>query len=91
MQAHASCFYDMVLTQCCLQLSPSSHPAHNCTQPPPRVYSSEVAVIVAATLAVGALGASRSSFRAGWALPALALYPLSLGGVYLLDALLGWQ
>ncbi|WIA37902.1 hypothetical protein OEZ86_001279 [Tetradesmus obliquus] len=55
------------------------------------VYSSEVAVIVAATLAVGALGASRSSFRAGWALPALALYPLSLGGVYLLDALLGWQ
>jgi hypothetical protein len=59
--------------------------------PPGRVYSSEVTVIVASTLAVGALGMSRSSFRAAWALPALALYPLSLGGVYLLDTLLGWQ
>jgi hypothetical protein len=50
-----------------------------------------VTVIVAATLAIGALGSSRSSFRAAWALPALALYPLSLAGVYLLDTLLGWQ
>jgi hypothetical protein len=55
------------------------------------VYSSEVTVIVASTLAIGALGFSRSSFRAAWALAALALYPLSLGGVYLLDTLLGWQ
>lgn len=55
------------------------------------VYSSEVTVIVAATLAIGALGASRSSFPAYWALPAMAVYPASLAGVWLLDTFLGWQ
>lgn len=55
------------------------------------VYSSEVTVIVAATLAIGALGFSRSTFKAWWALPAIALYPLSLAGVYVLDTWLGWQ
>ncbi len=57
----------------------------------PWVYSSEVAVIVASTLLMGALGASRSTFPTKWALPAIALYPLSLLGVYLLDTKLGWQ
>ncbi|KAF8069707.1 NCL2 [Scenedesmus sp. PABB004] len=46
----------------------------------PWVYSSEVTVIVACTLAVGWLGWSRSSFQSGWALPVMALYPLALGG-----------
>lgn len=55
------------------------------------VYSSEVLVIVAATLALGAVGSTRSTFRTKWALPAVALYPASLAGVYLLDTLLGWQ
>jgi hypothetical protein len=55
------------------------------------VYSSEVTVIVAATMAVGALGVSRNTFKAFWALPALAIYPLSLLGVYVLDTWLGWQ
>jgi hypothetical protein len=55
------------------------------------VYSSEVTVIVASTLALGALGASRTTFKTFWALPAAALYPLSLMGVYVLDTWLGWQ
>lgn len=55
------------------------------------VYSSEVAVIVAATLLVGALGYSRTTFKTGWAIPTISLYPISLGAVYLLDTLLGWQ
>eukprot|EP00775_Hariotina_reticulata_P009910 gene9910-10066_t len=55
------------------------------------VYSSEVTVIVAATMAIGALGYSRSTFKAVWALPALAVYPLSLLGVYVLDTWLGWH
>eukprot|EP00878_Enallax_costatus_P007203 GHUV01007547.1.p1 GENE.GHUV01007547.1~~GHUV01007547.1.p1 ORF type:complete len:589 (+),score=195.07 GHUV01007547.1:201-1967(+) len=55
------------------------------------VYSSEVTVIVASTLAIGFLGFSRSTFKAIWALPAIALYPLSLLGVYALDTFLGWQ
>lgn len=55
------------------------------------VYSSEVAVIVSATLAIGALGVSRNTFRAWLAVPALLLYPASLAGVYALDTFLGWQ
>lgn len=55
------------------------------------VYSSEVSVIVAATLAMGALGASRTTFKSWWALAAIALYPLSLAGVHVLDVWLGWQ
>ena len=57
----------------------------------PWVYSSEVAVILGATCLVGGLGLSRDTFRAAWALPALALYPLSLGAVWWLDTALGWQ
>jgi hypothetical protein len=55
------------------------------------VYSSEVVVVVAATLAVGAAGYSRATLPASWAVPAVALYPASLAGVYLLDTLFGWQ
>jgi len=43
------------------------------------------------TLLVGGLGLTRDTFRAAWALPALALYPLSLGAVWWLDTYLGWQ
>lgn len=57
----------------------------------PWVYSSEVTVIVAATLAIGALGSGRSTFPAWLALPVMALYPASLAGVYALDTLFGWQ
>jgi hypothetical protein len=55
------------------------------------VYSSEVTVTVVSTLLVGLLGASRSTFAASWAAPVMALYPLSLLGVYALDTFLGWQ
>ncbi|KAI8469986.1 MAG: hypothetical protein J3K34DRAFT_422230 [Monoraphidium minutum] len=57
----------------------------------PWVYSSEVTVTVGASLMMGALGWSRSTFKTKWALPAIALYPLSLLTVYLLDTKLGWQ
>ena len=57
----------------------------------PWVYSSEVAVILGATALVGGVGLTRDTFRAAWALPALALYPLSLGAVWCLDTFLGWQ
>lgn len=43
------------------------------------------------TLLVGSVGLTRDTFRAAWALPALALYPLSLGAVWWLDTYLGWQ
>lgn len=55
------------------------------------VYSSEVTVIVAATLAIGALGVSRNTFKLWMAIPAILLYPASLAGVYALDTFLGWQ
>jgi hypothetical protein len=55
------------------------------------VYSSEVTVIVASTLAVAALGYSRSTYPAAWALPVLAIYPASLAAVQALDFLLGWS
>ena len=55
------------------------------------VYSSEVTVIVASTLAVAALGVSRNTFKTWMAIPALLLYPASLAGVFALDKFLGWQ
>ena len=55
------------------------------------VYSSEVTVIVVCSLLMGWLGYSRSTFRAKYALPAIALYPLSLAAVELLDKTFGWQ
>ncbi|GBF88403.1 hypothetical protein Rsub_01115 [Raphidocelis subcapitata] len=57
----------------------------------PWVYSSEVTVIVTCSLLLGALGYSRTTFKAKWALPTMALYPLSLLAVHLLDTKLGWQ
>jgi hypothetical protein len=57
----------------------------------PWVYSSEVAVVVSATLALAATGASRATFPLWMAVPALLLYPASLLGVWALDTFLGWQ
>ncbi len=57
----------------------------------PAANAGEVTVIVAATIAVGALGYSRSTFQTVWALPVIAIYPVSLITVQLLDSLLGWQ
>jgi len=48
-------------------------------------------IIILPLRAVGGLGLTRDTFRAAWALPALALYPLSLGAVWWLDTYLGWQ
>eukprot|EP00884_Botryococcus_braunii_P018037 jgi/Botrbrau1/4917/Bobra.118_1s0030.1 len=55
------------------------------------VYSSEVTVIVGSTLLVGLVGYSRVTFKTVWALPSLAIYPLSLLTVWGLDTFLGWQ
>lgn len=55
------------------------------------IYSSEVTVIVVATLLMGYVGSSRETFHTAWAWPAMALYPISLLAVYVLDATLGWQ
>lgn len=55
------------------------------------VYSSEVTVVVVATLLMGLLGFRNQRFAAWWALPALAIYPVSLGAVWALDKYLGWQ
>ena len=54
-------------------------------------YNSEVCVIVACSLLMGWLGASRSTFKAAYGLAAIALYPLSLAAVELLDRAFGWQ
>lgn len=55
------------------------------------IYSSEVTVIVAATLVMGYLGSSRATFRTALAWPVMALYPIALLAVYVLDSTLGWQ
>jgi Ca2+/Na+ antiporter len=57
----------------------------------PWVYSSEVLVIVLCSVLLGALGYSRTTFKAKWAVPVISLYPLSLLAVHLLDTKLGWQ
>eukprot|EP00897_Mesotaenium_endlicherianum_P006335 jgi/Mesen1/572/ME000107S10807 len=54
-------------------------------------FSSEVTAILFATFAIGALGGSRVTFPLWMAGPIVALYPLSLGGVFLLDKFLGWS
>ncbi len=56
----------------------------------PWTYSSEVAVTVVATLLVGLLGATRRTFATFWAIPVLLIYPLSIVGVWGLDAA-GWR
>ncbi|KAI5054922.1 hypothetical protein GOP47_0030067 [Adiantum capillus-veneris] len=54
-------------------------------------FSSEVTVVLLNILLVGLIGASRVTFPLWYAIPVFSLYFLSLGGVALLDNLLGWQ
>mmetsp|Transcript_38807 Transcript_38807/g.91895 ORF Transcript_38807/g.91895 Transcript_38807/m.91895 type:complete len:533 (+) Transcript_38807:126-1724(+) len=51
-------------------------------------YTAEVFTIVASTVVVGAVGYSSTTFRTWVALPVLAIYPLSLIGVYIMDHVL---
>ncbi|KAK9907616.1 hypothetical protein WJX75_007049 [Coccomyxa subellipsoidea] len=53
----------------------------------PWTYSSEVLVTVGATALVGLLGYTHTTFRSFWAVPVLALYPLSIFAVWGLDTL----
>lgn len=55
------------------------------------VYSSEVAIIVAGSLAIGILGYSNTTLKSSVAIGSIAIYPASLLAVYLLDTYLGWQ
>ncbi|CAL8462752.1 g2285 [Coccomyxa elongata] len=53
----------------------------------PWTYSSEVLVTVGATALVGLLGYTKTTFRAFWAFPVLAIYPFSIFAVWGLDSL----
>lgn len=55
------------------------------------VWTSETCVIVASSVLMGLLGYSRSTFATKWALPAIALYPMALLAVQVLDTTFGWQ
>jgi Ca2+/Na+ antiporter len=52
-------------------------------------FTSETVCVVAATVAVGAVGASKKTLKTSLVLPALAVYPLSLGAVAFLDFVVG--
>ena len=52
-------------------------------------FTSETICVVAATVAVGAVGASKKTLKTSLVLPALAVYPLSLGLVVFLDFVVG--
>ena len=52
-------------------------------------FTSETICVVAATVAVGAVGASKKTLKTSLVLPALAVYPLSLGFVAFLDLVIG--
>lgn len=52
-------------------------------------FTSETVCVVAATVAVGAVGASKKTLKTSLVLPALAVYPLSLGLVAFLDFVVG--
>eukprot|EP00884_Botryococcus_braunii_P016561 jgi/Botrbrau1/3589/Bobra.0078s0040.1 len=54
----------------------------------PWTYTSEVLVMVGATALVGILGASARTFRTVWAIPVIAIYPLSIVAVWGFDKLL---
>lgn len=54
-------------------------------------FSSEVTIVLLNIILVGALGVSRNTFPLWYAIPVFSLYFASLGGVALLDNLLGWQ
>jgi hypothetical protein len=72
-------------------LPSSSPPTPLLPQQHRRVYSSEVLIIVVGSVLIGWLGYSDSNFKTKLAIPSLALYPVSLLTVYLLDTYLGWQ
>lgn len=48
-------------------------------------------MIVVSTFAVGFMAASRTTFPSWIALPVLAVYPLAITVVALLDNVLGWR
>ncbi|KAL2649699.1 hypothetical protein R1flu_017827 [Riccia fluitans] len=54
-------------------------------------FSSEVLVVVIATVVIGILASVRVTFSLWMALIALALYPLSIALVAILDYVFGWQ
>eukprot|EP00250_Pteridium_aquilinum_P008145 c17713_g1_i1 orf=257-2572(+) len=54
-------------------------------------FSSEVTVVLLNILFVGLIGVSRVSFPLWYAIPVFSLYFASLGGVAILDNLLGWH
>ncbi|KAH7297688.1 hypothetical protein KP509_25G007100 [Ceratopteris richardii] len=54
-------------------------------------FSSEVTVVLLNILSVGLIGVSRTTFPLWYAAPVISLYFISLGGVALLDNLLGWH
>jgi hypothetical protein len=51
----------------------------------------QATVIVACTFAMGAMAGTRSTFPTWLAVPVLALYPLAIAGVAVLDNVLGWR
>jgi hypothetical protein len=51
----------------------------------------QVTVIIVSTFAVGFMAASRTTFPSWIALPVLAVYPLAIVVVALLDNVLGWR
>lgn len=54
-------------------------------------FSSEVLVILVATVVIGVLASVRVTFPFWMALIALALYPISVAMVAILDYVYGWQ
>ncbi|BBN06185.1 hypothetical protein MPTK1_3g19130 [Marchantia polymorpha subsp. ruderalis] len=54
-------------------------------------FSSEVTVILLSVLTVGAIGGSRTTFPLWLSVPVLAVYPLCITLVAILDNFLGWQ
>lgn len=54
-------------------------------------FSSEVTVVLLNILCIGLIGVSRVTYPLWYAIPVFSLYFVSLGGVALLDNLLGWH
>lgn len=57
----------------------------------PWVYTSEVIVTIGATFVLGAITARHTTFRVMWALPVLAMYPLSVFMIHWMDNVWGIQ
>ncbi|CAM6121703.1 unnamed protein product [Calypogeia fissa] len=54
-------------------------------------FSSEVTVILLSVVALGAIGGSRTTFPVSLGLPVLAIYPMCISLVAILDNVLGWK